>query len=83
MGLPAKKDSADPSDGLLFPVLTFGATTPNNRPYNAADKLNDYAHRGTKNALGTQKNKNERQKDQMEYERQQSIQPCTQRKLFS
>jgi len=68
--LPAKKDLANLSDRLLFPILTLGATTPNNRPYNATDKLNGYAHRGTKNALETQKNKYKRQKDQMQYERQ-------------
>ena len=68
--LPAKEDLANLPDRLLFPVLTLGAPPPNTRPYNATDELNDYAHRGTKNALETQKNKYKRQKDQMQYERQ-------------
>lgn len=66
--LPTNKDSADHSDRLLFPILTFGAASPNTRPHKTTNELDDYTHRGTKNALGTQKNKNERQKDQMEYE---------------
>jgi len=68
--LPAKKDSANLPNRFLFPVLTIGAPPPKTRPYNTTDKLNDYTHRGTKNALETQKNKYKRQKDQMQYERQ-------------
>ncbi len=68
--LPAKKDSTNLPNRLLFPVLTLGAPPPNTHPYNATDKLDGHTHRGTKNAFGTQKNKNKRQKDQMQYERQ-------------
>ena len=68
--LPTKEDSTNLPNQLLFPVLTLGAPPPNTRPYSATDELNDYAHRGTKNALETQKNKYKRQKDQMQYERQ-------------